>query len=436
MDFAPEASEKFKNWTKGPRLTFITPFVTITVDSFCKIRKVEYIVAKMNNDFQEVPVSRRSARSLSDEDALKLDDAHEIHPAKKREPENVKNNRDDRRRKNSKKKSGKGKVILLLLLAIIALIALIVGGKMFLDGGGFSQPAPTEPQTEAPSTEPVVEENHIQLVQDGNAEILNLVKGYYDARSIQDTEAMAAALIEGSVINEQELANEAEFLEAYQDISTYVTDGLQEGENVVYVTYNMKFKDIAAAAPGMVPAYVKADESGALRLMPMSDFDAEVQACVAEANESLEVKALLAQIKADYEAAQSRDSDLKAFIDALEGRTPETEAPETEEGESEAAETEDAEAAENNESAEAATTAPTTPITFTETDDIQYATTQVKCRPEPSTDGDEYTLVEAGEWVHVIGISDEWYKVNTQDHVQGYIKAEYLSVDKPETSVE
>lgn len=392
-------------------------------------------MSKIKDGFEEVPVSRRAGRSLADEDALKLDDSHELHPTKKTDDDRRRSSRDNRNKKNKKKKSGNGKIVIGLLAAIVLVVALVIGAKMFLDQG--SKPvAPTEPQTEAAPTETPEAENHITLTKDSSADILNLVKGYYDARVAQDTDTMAAALMEGVEINTQEVSREAEIMEAYQDVVTYVTDGMQEGENLVYVTYGMKFKNIDTAAPGMVPVYVIPDSTGAQRLMFANDFTPEIRSFVSEASHSKEVDELTKQIEDAFAQAQENDADLNAFIQALMGQTPEEPEASSEDG-SEAAEPAETEAPAEAESTETtAAPAPTTPINFTETDDIQYATTQVKCRKEPSTDGDEYTIVEAGEWVHVIGTSEEWFKVITQDHEYGYIKAEYLSVDKPETSVE
>ena len=397
-------------------------------------------MSKAKDGFEDVRVSRRAARTAADEDALKLDDdldskiiedidQIEETPVSEDTPRRTMEKAKDKK----KKKSGKGKTALLLLIAVIVVVALAVGGKLFMDNGGLSSFGAKETTAEVETTEEETTteaetEYSVELVQDGNADVLTLVQNYYTARSVQDTEAMAACLDESAVINTAELTNEAEFLEGYQDITTYVTDGMQEGEYVVCISYSMKFKNIETPAPGLVTAYARPDSNGSLRLLMKNDFDADIKSYVNEVAGSVEVQALSNQVMKAYQDAQDADPELESFIAALEGREVETtEAAETSPAETEAAET----------SAEETTTAaPTAEIKFTEVDDIQYATTQVKCRQEPSTEGEDYTLVEAGEWVHVIGTSDEWYKVITQDHITGYIKAEYLSVDKPETTVE
>ena len=207
------------------------------------------------------------------------------------------------------------------------------------------------------------------------------------------------------------------YIESYDDVTTYVMDGANPGEYAVYIAYAMKFIGIDTKAPGLVPAYVRPDEAGQLRLLRYEDFDDNVRNFMGTVSQTNEVSELAAAVNNAYAAALESDTNLKAFIDNLSGNTT-AQSPE----ESQAA-------AES----EAATQAAEGEISFTEVDDIQYATTQVKCRKVPNLDSEttDYTLVTEGTRVHVVGDSAEWAHVFLEDGTEGYIYKQYLTPDKP-----
>ena len=301
-------------------------------------------------------------------------------------------------------------------------------------------PAETEAQTEAPAeTEAPTAPAEITWEKDQDPDISKLVSDYYLALSEGNIEEMKKALDETAVINEEAVTNQTTFIDGYQDIATYVTNGAQEGEYGVYIQYAMKFKDIETPAPGLVPAYVRLDGNGNLRLLRYEDFDSDISAFMGDISKSQQVQDLAAEVNKAYEDAQAADENLKNFVAALSGNEAGTDnagGAATANGETAAAD--ESQTAETTAAADAAKQEAGSAgnVQFKDVDDIQYVKTQVKCRKTPVIDdnSEDYVLVDAKTKVHVVGVSDEWCKVYLFDAngTSGYIYKKYLTILPPD----
>ncbi|MDD6212090.1 MAG: SH3 domain-containing protein [Clostridiales bacterium] len=323
-------------------------------------------------------------------------------------------------------KSGKGRIVVIVVIAVLAVCAIAAVAKGLLNGGSSKEPG---------TGDAAVTEEAINWTKNGNADIQKLITDYYTARTEQNEEELKKLLDESVSVDMDQLVKESEFIEGFQDITTYVLDGEKEGEYALYIVYSMKFKNIATAAPGLEPAYVKTDDNGQLRLLRYQDFDTNLKVFMNGISDKQEVKELAADVNEQYLQALEADADLKKFIAALSGETDESETASEPESSESPEESSSAEESSEEESTEAEPSE-TKEITFKETDDIQYAVSDVKCRTTPSTDGDEYVMVPAGDWVHVVGTSKKWSKVVLSDGTSGYIYNEYLSPYKPELPAE
>ncbi len=339
---------------------------------------------------------------------------------------------DRAKRMERRRRDRRRKTLILIILAVIVIgaVAFAVYRSGILSTGGAAETS-SEAETSSAATEESTEEAlSVDWEKDGNTKITELVTDYYAALADADADTLETLVDESVEINADSLTSQAEFIEGYEDISTYVTDGENEGEYAVFIVYSTKFVDIETAAPGMSPAYVKTDSEGALRLLTYQYFDDAVTEYMTALSNTEEILTLSEEVQAAYEQAQEGDEDLKAFIAALSStgeETEETTGDEETSGEETSAEETTAEETtkEASESGE---------ITFEEVDNIQYAIDNVKCRTTPSTEGDDYELVMLGDWVHVIGESDEWCKVVLSSGTVGYIYSEYLSPYQPETT--
>ena len=365
--------------------------------------------------------------------------------------------RAERRRKRQAARRRKNIITVLICLLLAALIG--CGAYAYMNGMfdklpflNSSQPAETQPaetetaapaeteaETEAPAeTESETAAAEITWEKDQDPDISKLVSDYYLALSDGNIEEMKKALDETAVIDEEAVTNQTTFIDGYQDIATYVTKGAQEGEYGVYIQYAMKFKDIETPAPGLVPAYVRLDGNGELRLLRYEDFDNDISVYMGEVSKSQQVQDLAAEVNKAFEDAQAADENLKTFVEGLSGNGTGTDnagGASTANGETAAA-TEESQAAEESSAAASQEAGSAGNVQFEEVDDIQYAKTQVKCRKTPVIDdnSEDYILVDAKTKVHVVGVSDEWCKVYLFDSngTSGYIYKKYLTILPPD----
>jgi len=359
--------------------------------------------------------------------------------------------RSARRRRRQQKRRNRRILTTLVILALLA----AAGAAAYMNRGALKKtakkvlkqeteaPTTTEapettaaPETEAPTTaapttaaptQPAVTTN---WAKDTNPDVTALVNNYYNALLEGNVNQMGAILDSTATVDEAALEAQNSYIESYDDVTTYVKDGQNPGEYAVYISYALKFMGIDTTAPGLVPAYARPNENGELRLLRYEDFDDTVKAFMGTLSQTDDVKDLAAQVNAAYTAALNSDPNLKSFVDSLAGNTQTAAAPA--EGESQPAEGESQPA--EGESQPAAESAAAGGVTFTETDDIRYAKTQVKCRKTPVLDNDtnDYTLVSEGTWVHVVGDSSEWCHVYLQDGTEGYIYRQYLTILPPD----
>lgn len=339
--------------------------------------------------------------------------------------ENSREARRARRARARRRKKILTTIIVLLILAALGGLGYYAYDKGLISlpsGGGAKTETDTQapetaapeteaPETEAPETEAPEETGSVGWEKDTDPDVAALVRSYYTAVIAGDTAQLQTIVDPSVTIDESAVQSQSEMIESYEDVTTYVMDGANEGETAVYVTYGMKFRDIDTPAPGMVPAYVRTDDQGALRLLPYEYFDETVSTYMNGISLSQQVQDLSAMINEQYQAALASDEALNNFVTSMSSGQ---------------------EAEESTEASQAAST-DGSDITFTEVDDIRYTTTQVKCRKVPTLDNDteDFVLLDPGVWVHVIGDSENWCKVVTQSGNTGYIYKQYLSVDKP-----
>jgi len=328
-------------------------------------------------------------------------------------------------RKSAKKRGGINP--LLLIIVILAVILVIFAAIKLLGRGGEKKPSgeSTENSTEETGTA-ASSENDVTWLQNSNQDILSLVNRYYAALTQVDMTTLEQILDPGVTVSQSKVESEAAVIEGYQDICCYITDGMQDGEWAIYVSFAMKFKNISTPAPGLVPGYVVTDTDGNLRLIPWANIEegGEIFDYMSKVADCDAIDQLAASVVAAYKEAKESDETLKTFLNALSG---ETEADE-DNTEAESSGSDD----ETTASVESAS-GQTDEDGFTAADDTMYVTTNVKCRYMPNTNDDtEFKLVDQGTKVQITGIgSGDWNKVCLPDGTKGYIMKKYLTHDAP-----
>ena len=171
-------------------------------------------------------------------------------------------------------------------------------------------------------------------------EIRGLIESYLEAIKNGDPEALAALLDNAEGLDEGNLKKRAEYLEECRDPKYLIYDGAAAGEKVVFVTYQVKYRNIQTEATALEYYYVQRQEDG--RCLIVTAPDGETRSHIARIQKEPEVQELIKRSGEALDAAMEADPELKELIDVLNGRAPET-LPEGETAESESGETTGAE---------------------------------------------------------------------------------------------
>lgn len=136
-----------------------------------------------------------------------------------------------------------------------------------------------------------------QSLAEGNVEKIRSLKDYTDETELITYE------------------KKSEFIENYNDIVCYTKDGTAEGTYYVYVSYNVKFKDIETMAPGLNTWYVYTDDMGNLQID--GDMDENITATLKLVTNQDDVVDLFNKIDVRYNEAVAQDETLNTFLAEL-----------------------------------------------------------------------------------------------------------------------
>ena len=103
-----------------------------------------------------------------------------------------------------------------------------------------------------------------ELVADKYPEITELITMYYDAKLKGDTTAIAKFVDNLEDVDMDAINASNKYVKKYKNIECYTKPGLDENTYVVFVYYEIKFKNIKTTAPGIDILYVMRDPETSL----------------------------------------------------------------------------------------------------------------------------------------------------------------------------
>lgn len=220
----------------------------------------------------------------------------------------------------------------------------------------------------------------------------------------------------------------SEFIERYDNIKCYTKPGMEENSYFVYVTYEVKFKDIETEAPGLNAFYVYTADDGSLKID--GDTEENIKAAFKLVTNQDDVVDLYNEINVDYTEATASDEALDQFMTELpvaikesvgvalaqlEAQGESGDTSQTGAGETQPAETETS--SENEE-------LPQNQVV----NQIVRTTDTVNVRSSDSEEADKIGKAQAGtELKRVEDRVNGWSKVIFEDK-EAYIKSDYLEV--------
>ncbi len=179
----------------------------------------------------------------------------------------------------------------------------------------------TDEMQEMEASEPVIQ-------KDSHPELLSMMKDYYEARANGDAELLNKLYgIEGLSIAALEaektrMRSNSKYLRGFDHIVTYVSEGLNEKEWLVYSTCDMYFHSVETVAPMIMWCYVVEQEDGTLLIQKPEDLSPQVLQHVDLVNRSQEVRSLASDINVRLKEALLADEALNEVYGVLRDGSP------------------------------------------------------------------------------------------------------------------
>ena len=220
-----------------------------------------------------------------------------------------------------------GGAILLIVLVLIFGVRACVGGKKGNSNGDQttaqsnqendpSSPAndgETDEKKDASSADSTEAET---TMEKASTEVTELIQSYYKAFGEKDI-ATLKTIEDGFTPADESQINSRDYIDGYEVQDVYAKEGLTDGSYVVYVVFNYICTGIETPVPALSQFYVETDSDGNLQIKGGADEDTDISTYVKKLESESDVKALIAQVKADYDAAQENDSALTEFLQGL-----------------------------------------------------------------------------------------------------------------------
>lgn len=301
---------------------------------------------------------------------------------------------------------------ILLVIAAILIIVIAVFAVRLIRGIGSTETKEPETQTVTENKQEAetegagtVQTASSNLVKD-QADILELMTTYYNARAAKDYDAMAELCDSFDDSTRAEVENWDAAIESYTNIMTYSKAGMTEGSYVVYVYFDAKLTGIDTLAPCLREWYLITNAEGKL-VISDKDNDAEIKAYVESMRTDDDVQALREDVDKKLEDAKAQDENLKNFLEpgSTGGNTQNGDGDDSGDGEGG-----------SDGSASLGT---------------MMVTTGVNVRGEPDASSTKYGALYEGATVEVLeNLDSGWSRISyiaDGSTIEGYVMTQYLS---------
>ena len=185
--------------------------------------------------------------------------------------------------------------------------------------------AETETEASEENGDPYATEN---LTHDSVPEVLSLMKKYFTARASGDADTMNEIYgVSGLSFTELEhektrLRSNSKYVQEFENITTYVRDGVTADSWLVYALADIKFHSVKTAAPMIMWCYVEKDSEGNFHIINDTDLSENVLQFVETSNHSEEVRKLASSVNVKLKEALNSDEDLNSVYGVLRDGSP------------------------------------------------------------------------------------------------------------------
>ena len=153
------------------------------------------------------------------------------------------------------------------------------------------------------------------LLQDEYPEVNAFFEEYYTALAEGDTDSISNLQDFLSDTDKITIEKKAEYIEAYENLSCYTKNGINEGDYFVFAVTDVKFYNVEATAPAMTVYYLYKNQTGTYQIE--GEMDDDVLEVLSEVYDDEEVTDLFNKIDVSYTEAVATDESLNAFLTEL-----------------------------------------------------------------------------------------------------------------------
>ncbi len=319
-------------------------------------------------------------------------------------------------------------ITVILLIVLIVLIALAVKGNGSGEKKNENVYSSDDKKTEKGNT---FEENTYP-------EVASLVDQYFIACAANDFTVLDQIVSEMGEEEKALIQRKSEYVEVYNDVKSYIKLGPIENSYLVFATYNMKFKNLETAVPGMETLYIRTDDSGRMFIYK-GQIEAEVSSYIDNAVKSDDAVKIIEKVNNEYLNVLADHKEVLEFIEKFEGESElvaqakqlaeskaSTEAKAREEAEAKAR-AEEAEKARQEQEAAAANAAQNAQ----QTDESVTIIQTINVRASNSEESEKIAHLFVGDVVKRTSVTEDgWSQIKFNGDSYGYTKSEYLSTFK------
>lgn len=151
-----------------------------------------------------------------------------------------------------------------------------------------------------------------------------LAEKYFSASMRGNTDVLKEIVKPFSESDQAAALRKSEFIESYDDIKCYKENGIDEGNYIVFVTYDLKFPEVDTMVPGLETWVVSTDDNGDLFI------NKDMESISDAMNEQIEtllarkdVVALFNDVNAKMAEALKADEQLKSLYQQMGGNAEE-----------------------------------------------------------------------------------------------------------------